>query len=380
MNTCLKNLTVVLIIIFSLPTHAQSNISMTKLEGIDPFNLKGRLNMELMFTNDYISHTGGIQAGPRNINATSLFIKSDLSKFSRVNGEFMFHFVHLNSNDKGGTIGDSQVASNIDIANKGDRLCDAWYQHTWGKKFKTLMGLHDISTEFNLTNSSANFVNSSFGTTTDFALSGTHGPSLFPITSIGLRAEYSLNKQVLIRAGVYDADPGDASTFRSLHSDIGGHEGYMSISEISYENKNQKLGFGGWNYGQEREKLTDETETASSFGTYLIQEQKWGNSFWSFARYGWANPLVNVVQSNLVTGLIYKGLFQFRKKLDEIGAGYSTAHFPGGNNEDVYEIFYQFKALDSVTLRPDIQYIKTPSGLSEIPDAWAYGIRTMIQI
>jgi porin len=394
MNQRLKSLTLLFLSLYPVISFGQSHTTVGEIMDLDLRRLKRLMQLELFFTNDYVSNTGGIQAGPRNINGLDLYLNSDLSKYSRINGELNFHFVHINADDRRGQIGDSQIASSVDMPGKTDRLTDAWYQQVWSERFKTLIGIHDISSEFNITSSSLNFLNQSFGTTTDFAVSGTNGPSIYPITSLGLRAEIKLLNDFVLRSGIYDADPGDTSTYRQLYSKIGLNEGYLVMTELAQEADNQKWGLGNWTYSNPMEKINNEEESAAAFGFYLMQEKKWGHSLWTFARYGWANPLVNSVQSNFVTGMAYKGIFQTKKHLDEVGLGYSTAHFSRNhrkaqavendtlttNAEDVFEFYYQFQAAKFLSFRPDIQYIQTPSGLSNIPDAWAFGLRTVVQL
>lgn len=351
------------------------------------------LDFDLFYTHDFISNTGGVKSGPRNIGALDVYLESDLSKFSAIKGEFTFHYLHINKTDTRGNIGDAQIASNIDMPHQVDRVPDLWYQHHWSEKFKTLIGLHDISMEFNITTSSLNFLNSSFGTGAEFALTGINGPSIYPLTSLGVRAFYQFNDSLSLRSGLYDADPGSPETYRSFHSDVGSHESYLHISELAHQDKKEKAAIGGWNLTRVQDKLDGENH-ATSFGAYGIYEKELTSHLWTFFRYGWANPLVSIVQSNLATGVIYKGIFQNETFLDEVGVGMTSAHFSRhhlnhleaeensstSSDETAYEAYYQFRPTGILSLRPDVQYIKNPAGLDSIEDAWAVGFRTVIQI
>lgn len=380
MNTRLTTKTLILSSLLSLSAWGQSNTSSIDLPSFKWKRLKDYVSADLFYTHDYVSNTGGEKAGPRNIGALDIYFESDMSKYSSVPGQLMFHFIHINQNDNRGVIGDAQAASNIDMPEQVDRVVDLWYQHNWSDKFNTLVGLHDISMEFNVTESSLSFVNSSFGTSAELALAM---PSLYPITSLGARAHYMFNDELSLRTGIYDSNPGDETTYRSFHSDVGNNEGYMHISELAHQNDNQKAALGGWNHTKKQTNLSEKAE-ASSYGTYALYERKLGHSLWAFARMGWANPEVSAIHTNAASGISFKGLFQRKKSQDEIGFGATRVHFSrmtdATEDETAYETYYNFKPLKILSLRPDVQYIMRPSGLAEIKDAWAFGIRSVVEL
>jgi len=368
----------------------QSNSSSFELPSFKFDRLKDYVSADLFYTHDFVSNTGGVKSGPRNIGALDIYIESDLSKYSEVQGEFMAHYIHINQNDTRASIGDAQGASNIDMPEQIDRVVDLWYQQNWNDQFKTLVGLHDISMEFNVTESSLSFLNSSFGTSAELSLAG---PSLYPVTSLGTRSQYSFNDELSLKTGLYDANVGDEKTYRSFHSDIGNHEGYMHISELAHQKDDQKMALAGWNFTKSHEKL-GENGRSNSYGTYAMYEKKFGYNTWAFARYGWANPLVSAIQSNISTGVTYRGIFQRKKTNDEAGVGLSQVHFSRQHlkniaaeensgttsKETAYEAYYQFKPMKILSLRPDVQYITNPSGLNNIKDAWAVGLRSVVEL
>lgn len=380
-------------LLISTSVWGQSNTSTIEFGQGTLERLKPYVGADLFYTHDYISNTGGIKQGPRNIGALDIYIESDLSNYSGIQGQFQFHYLHINQNDTRGNIGDAQFASNIDVPSQVDRIADLWYQHSWGENFHTLIGLHDISMEFNVTESSLSFLNSSFGTAADLTYSGSNGPSIYPITALGTRLLYQFNESISLRSGVYDADPGGVETYRSFHSDVGSHEGFLHISELVYQDDERKIGLGGWNHTNRQDNING-AGRSTLFGLYSMAEQKLSHSLYSFIRISWSNPLVNEIQTNFVTGMAYKGIFQKKKVNDEVGLGMTRVHFSRPflketaaeaesdfeSNETAYEAYYQFKPLNILSLRPDIQYISNPSGLTNLKDAWAVGMRTVVEI
>ncbi|HXH29203.1 MAG TPA: carbohydrate porin [Bacteriovoracaceae bacterium] len=370
--------------------HAQSVISFKNLQNINWNNFRKSFEFEAFYTNDTISSSGGEKAGTRNVGALDLYLSSDFKKFSSISGEFMVHFTHIGGPDQSAAIGDTQGTSNIEMPFQVDRVTDLWYQHSWTPKYKSLIGIHDLSTEFNVTDSSLNFLNSAFGTSTELSFSGERGGSIYPITSVGLKNEFQFTDEVKLLAAIYDADPGDESTYRSFHSDIGNHEGYLAITETSYEDDQQKFGLGAWAHSKEVAAYLDETRSGTSAGVYAIMQKKLSNQLTGFVRYGWANPEVSMIQANTVVGAVYRGLLQRKKFEDELGLGVSHAKFSGNHQkevsdlnsplaETVYEAYYSFRAHKVLQLRPDLQYIQNPTG-STGADAWALGLRTVIEI
>lgn len=124
----------------------------------------------------------------------------------------------------------TNYASIIDMPGQIDRLTDFYYEHHWSDEFATLFGIHDISSEFNVTPSALNFLNSSFGTDTSFATSSANGPSIYPLTTAGIRAKYKLMYNVDLLTGIYDGDPGDQSTWRKTTPKMSRDDGRAKLS------------------------------------------------------------------------------------------------------------------------------------------------------
>lgn len=86
------------------------------------------------------------------------------------------------------------------------------------------------------------------------------------------------------------------------------------------------------------------------------------NTF-AFVRYGWANPQLNIVQSNSLAGIVHRGILQTSKSEDELGLGITQAHFSrnyrkaeqaDSSIETAYELYYQMKPHKTISLRPAV--------------------------
>lgn len=371
--------------LFAVTAQAQMNTSSVSIENIHLNKLKKYIQPDFFYTHDYLSNTGGEKAGPRNVGAIDMYLDSDLSKYSSIRGDLRIHYTHINQPDNRGNPGDTQGTSNIQAPEQIDRLTDLYYQHHLSDTQALLVGIHDISTEFNITDSSLNFLNGSFGTGTEFASAGPNGPSIYPLSAVGIRHLGQINNEWSVRSGLYDANPGDASTYRSLHSDVGNQNGYLLLSELAFKTEERKWVLGGWGLTKKQDFIEDEEaespRTGSSYGAYSLYEQKIGQSSAAFFRYGFANEKVTSVKSNSALGIIHKGLIQRKRAQDEIGLGLTQIDFAQDlSNETAFELYYQFEPVSAIILRPDVQFVKNPSGSNEIDDAWVMGLRTIVNI
>src|SRR5687768_7304485 len=112
MNIRLTTKTLVLSTLLLPSAWGASTLSFGELPSLSWKKLQRYVSPQLTYTNDYLSSTGGEKAGPRNIGALEIFLDSDLSKYSDVQGELLVHYVHLDSSDERAAVGDAQTASN----------------------------------------------------------------------------------------------------------------------------------------------------------------------------------------------------------------------------------------------------------------------------
>ena len=82
-------------------------------------------------------------------------------------------------------VGSTQGVDNIEPGINTFKLYEAWMDQSFlDNKLSVLVGLHDLNSEFYLTDNSSNFIKPSFQIGQDFAQSGQNGPSIFPTTSL----------------------------------------------------------------------------------------------------------------------------------------------------------------------------------------------------
>jgi carbohydrate-selective porin OprB len=84
------------------------------------------------------------------------------------------------------------------------------------------------------------------------------------------------------------------------------------------------------------------------------------------ASLGWADPLANRIDANVLAGITWTGMDPARP-IDQLGLGATYAHFCHDavtlyNYELAIELFYRIRFTQFISLSPDVQYIIHPNG------------------
>ena len=351
---------------------------------------------------------------------------------------FFFYGLGTYGNDPSKNVGDIQAVSSIAAPNDW-KLFEAWYQQNFGqKRFSLLAGLYDVTSEFDVIRSSSElFLNASFGTGGEFAISGKNGPSTFPTTSLAIRGQVIVSDEVVIRAVIADGVPGNPNDPGGTHvilreSDgifIGTELSLYTLMEKKMENEQEilrkgprrltfrrvgraapmtyqgKYSLGFWGYTTDFNDLSDVDGSGrpitreATYGVYGLAEQivyhepqDREQNLTLFARIGFADPRVNRFSQYYGGGMVYRGLLPNRND-DEIGIGVAAAlngsHFeksqrkagvPVDGAEIALELTYAFNLLPDMILQPDFQYILNPDTNPAIDNAFVVGARVEVNI
>jgi len=282
-------------------------------------------------------------------------------------------------------VGETQIVSNINSLRNITQISELWWEFSLFENKVTLRtGKQDLSTEFITMDMAADFINSAF------SLSPSAGLPSFPAPSpaVSLLAEFS--PAIGFKAGVWDAYRNDGNGAFSQNGSA------LFIGELEYrfttpaKNLPGKITLG----------MTYETPgevpagiIPRSFGYYIQFEQvlfretnstaenPQGLSF--FAQHYPTNVSGNspfhTIPEDALAGITYTGPLRGRDE-DVAGAGFGWVQLKqGGTNEEVMmELFYKAKVNDTLSIQPDLQYIKTPSGIHS--DALVVGLRVQLDL
>ena len=359
---------------------------------------KGAINWEASYLVDFARNAhGGGAIGGRVMGLAALKAYFDMERLAGWKGFSTFaHLQATHGRPFSALTGDVQIASNIEaLANTG-KLYELWLQQTaCGGKCSVLFGLLDINSEFYLTESSVPFIHSSFGIGAEITQADELGRmiSTFPTNSLALRFKAELPQDFYAMAAVFDAVPGRPGHNHGTQLRLDAKtEGAVLIGEGGWQEKDAddkvitKLGIGAWTYSKSFRRLAgaspdDGSETARSYGAYLLAEREIAPGFIGFFRYGRANAAVNRFVDNATAGFLWAGPIPSREE-DRLGFGISLARNGADfidasseagtatkKSETAYELFYDLVLSKNVSLQPDLQYIANPGMNPEHRDA-----------
>ena len=167
-------------------------------------------------------------------------------------------------------------------------------------------GLYDLNSEFDTNDTGAVLLNSAFGIGSDFAQSGSNGPSIFPTPGLALRLGWQLSDQWLLRAALLEGTPGDPDHPENTTVRIDDGEGSLSVAEVAATPGQWRWLAGGWRYSASSEQH-DGAGSGHNHGLYSSLEYGLDDVVGAsrrqlFVRYGWADEQLNVIAATLNAG------------------------------------------------------------------------------
>jgi porin len=361
------------------------------------------IDIELIYKFDVISNTsGGIKTGTETLNNLDIKAVLDGEKlFGSQGTSAKIYYLNNNGSRPGANlVGDAEGIDNIEVRNPSGRLLEAWIQQTFMKdRFSFLAGLYDLNSEFYVTDASGLFIRPTFGIGTDMGQSGKNGPSIFPVTSAGVRFKVQPTQALLFQAAVLDGVPGDPNSPKGTHVRFNHGDGALIVGEADYVpgggSPNGKMGFGAWEYTGKFDDFVDVDGAGNpvqrrSYGLYALgQRQVYqepgheGRGLNIFARVGVANGDVNQFDYAWSAGAVYTGLFPGREK-GQLGLGVEGAHASSKYRNSVgtadasttaFELAYNDNLTPWLAVQPDVQYIVNPGVDPMLKNALVVGAR-----
>lgn len=304
--------------------------------------------------------------------------------------------------------GDAQVASNIE-APASLRLYEAWVQQNLsGPDLSFLVGLYDVNSEFDVLREAAVFLNSSFGIGAEFAASGPNGPSIFPVTSLGARAQWHPDHRWYVQGAVLDGVPGDPTDPGATAIQLSPDDGILWVAEWGYLHHSDRadvtgdpelgrdhihpdlswrVAVGAWGYSRAGEEIGTGRPVESHPGVYLLteiypyREGSGGQGLSAFARVGAADDRTNRFGTYTGFGLTYTGLLPGRDG-DVTGLGVAAAWngaawkeslrargTPVTSAETTVELTYRAGLTPWLAVQPNLQWVVNPNTDPRIPNA-----------
>ena len=385
------------------------------------------LNLGITYTGEVFSNlSGGLQRDTYVLDNFDGTLLLDLERLLGWRGASAWIYVLGNQGgNPSESVGDAQGVSNIETP-AAWRWYEAWVEQSLAGDRATLrLGLYDLNSEFDVIPSAQLFTHSSHGIGADFGLSGRNGPSIFPVTSLGLRVALRLAARFSVRGVVADGVPGDPNDLRSSTLMLRSDDGVLWAVEAAwktYRVRNDappnesavagsdalltmKLAWGIWGFTTD---VADRAETQpsgaplmrdGSLGSYVLAERSLyaeptdaTQGLRLFGRAGVADARTNPVDAYLGGGLVYQGPLPTRGA-DAVGLGVAAARAGSHQRralqrggiamtpwEVALEATYQLQIFDTLSLRHALQYIVNPGFDRDVDDALALSLRVAISL
>ncbi len=317
------------------------------------------ITLEMLYVGEGVSNvSGGLKQDSTYLGTGDMAVTIDTEQAGWWQGGTWFIEVLVNhGTDPSSFIGDIQTASNIADGNR-TRLQQFWYQHEINDNISILLGLHDLNSEFNVTEYGSLFLNSSFGIGPD--MSGNVPTSLWPEAGYAVRLDVH-GEHLYVHAEVYDGDPATRAVDAAK-------EGLMWIAEAGLLNHGSAYKMGVWQHTAD--KVAPDGEVYSSdFGMYAVVDQALNDDLGVFLQLGVVPSDRNEISQYLGFGVHIHGLISGRHD-DIFGIGVARAGFSSLNQstygltpaETTVEITYDMAVTDYLNIHPAFQWIQHPSG------------------
>lgn len=293
------------------------------------------------------------------------------------------------------------VASNIETGTLALRLYEAWIDQSLADgKLSLRAGLYDLNSEFDALDAAGLFINPAHGIGTDFSQSGRNGPSIFPVTSLGLRVQARLSDRTALRLAVLDGVPGDPDRPKRTAIKLGQGDGALLAGELEQKAGDWRLIAGYWRYTAPQEALLESASSGAlvmrkgAQGAYLRGEgllagASEGRGLDAFFRLGWADQRFHEVERFASAGLRWRGPFAGRPA-DEAGiavaasrSGRAARQAQASDGAGIarsdwaFEATYALALTEWLTVQPDLQYFINPA-YEPGRRAWMGGLRVTL--
>ena len=363
------------------------------------------VSVEALYVGDVWRNTsGGLRTGSAYLGNANVSLTVDGDRALGLDG-VMFYADAQSIHGQGVSsrlIGDAQVVSNIE-ADSQLRLYEMWMERSFGARAGRSLrfGLYDLNSEFDSLETAHLFLNASSGVGPTLAQSGQNGPSIFPVTSLGARFQWSFSPAWSARMALMDGVPGDPGSPTRNRIRFGSHDGLLAVTEVAFAGARlHKLAVGGWSYTARFDEIVPESSAdapaqlrgnrgfyAIADGQLYAEEGDSAQGLNAFVRVGNANDRINRFRNFGGAGLVYTGALPSRPEdqlgiaISSVGNGnaYRRAALADGaathSRETNVEISYRFGVTKWLTLQTSVQHISNPDTNPELHDAMAAALR-----
>jgi porin len=289
-------------------------------------------------------------------------------------------------------VGDLHGVNNIEAPDAW-HLYELWSEFSFGGRGNTSLrlGMLDINADFDTPVTSGLFVGSPHGIGTEFSQTGGNGPSVWPVTGLGIRVAGEVTPALRWRVGAFEGAPGDDDQASFATFAMDGGEGSLLIGELEYASERvNKISLGLWSYTADFDRL-DAGTTTGNRGAYALVDLPIANlgvaEIDGSLRVGLADARFNAVDEFAAASVVVSHPFAARPD-DAFGLAVaygrtgdlyrtvqSLAGVPAASAETSLELTYLAPVTSWLALAPSVQFVHHPGTDLALGDAWVVGLR-----
>lgn len=337
--------------------------------------------------------SGGLQRGDAYLDQLELSASWDDAAENGWRG--YLSGLYNNGGSISAKVGDSHVLSNIETL-RAVRVFEAWVEWQHAPDRGVRVGLYDLNSEFDALETGALFLNSTFGIGLDIAQSGVTGPSIFPLTSLGVRGRWRFDEAWRVQAVVLDGVPGDPDSLRRNAIDWNSREGLLSVVELEHRRDDIRTLIGHWRYSAAFDRLDlvvnplAKSPARGNEGMYVaIESPVWksadGESQVDIAlRAGWASAAFNDFDRTWQATIVWRPPFRVGLETT-FGVGLAWAR-PSQRvaadiaDESLIELTSQIRLTERWAIQPSLQFVRHPGATRAIADGSVVLVRSTWQL
>jgi porin len=385
----------VVLALISAQAHAESTTPCNDCDAHDAIKVEAGYTAEI-----WHQARGGLATGTRYLDNAGFSVDADGDALFGLAGTTFYGSALFNNgtalNDD--LTGSAQGVSNIETT-RASRLFELWAQWQDSSGNRSLrFGLYDLNSEFDHIDAAELFINPSHGIGADLSQTGTNGPSIFPVTSLGIRA-LNTRGPWTVQAVVLDAVPGQLTDSRYPGITVSSREGALMVGELNHRAQSgARWGVGYWQYTASFRELSasDDAQAPSrndNAGAYvMLQSHVLGadaheGGVQVYTRAGFAESHINEIARYIGAGIVCNavpglpiehriGLAVAVAELGDTARRLRTADAAAvAGREYNYELTAQFPLSTQVSFQADLQYIEHPGMDAALQAAWLFGLR-----
>ena len=292
----------------------------------------------------------------------------------------------------GDFVGDLHGVNNLEAPDAW-HLYEFWSEFSFGGRGNTSLrlGLLDINADFDVPVTSGLFVGSPHGIGTEFSQTGGNGPSVWPVTGLGIRVAGEWTEALRWRVGAFEGTPGDEDESSFAVFDVDDGEGSLLIGELEYaDDRVNKVSLGLWSYTAAFDRL-DAGQTTGNRGAYALVDLPLANvgaaRVDGSLRIGVADARFNAVDEFAAASVVVSHPFATRpddafgfavaygRTGDLYRAVQSLVGVPAASAETSYELTWFAPVTSWFAFAPSVQFVHSPGADLAVRDAWVVGLR-----